>query len=125
MTKFNPNFWEVSLSHEDWRQFTTADRLGHEEPEDLTERHERGERAKALVPRLREVMDEVLTERQRDVVELYFFSKLNQREIAERLDLSQQTVSEHLYGKMRNGQAVGGAMRKLRAECARRGLRWE
>jgi len=125
MTKFNPDFWEVSLSHEDWRQFTTADRLGHEAPEDLAVRHERGERAKSLVSQLQEVMDEVLTDRQRDVVGLYFFGKLNQRQIAEHLGLSQQTVSEHLYGKRRNGRAIGGAMRKLRAECARRGLRWE
>lgn len=125
MTKFNPDFWEVSLSQESWRQFTTADRLGHEDPEDLADRHERGERAKALVSRLRDVMDEVLTERQRAVVHLYFFGGLNQREIAERLGVSQQTVSEHLYGKMRNGRTAGGAMRKLRSECARRGLRWE
>ena len=125
MAKLNPDFWEIRLSHEDWRQFTTADRLGHEDPDDLAERHERGARAKALVPELRGVMDKLLTERQRAVVQLYFFGKLNQREIAQRLGISQQTVSEHLYGKMRNGRAIGGAMRKLRAECARRGLRWE
>ena len=67
-------------------------------------------------------MNEVLTDRQREVVELYYFAQLNQRQIAEHLDITQQTVSEHLYGKVRDGRAVVGAIRKLRKACAERGL---
>ena len=67
---------------------------------------------------------EVLTERQREVVTLYFFGELNQRQIAVQLGVSQQAVSEHLYGKMRNGRAVSGALRKLRKACAKRGVQW-
>jgi len=57
-------------------------------------------------------------------VELYFLRELNQSQVAERLGISQQSVSEHLYGKLRNGRVVGGAIRKLRRACAKRGIRW-
>ncbi len=123
MSKFNPDFWEVTLSQESWRQFSTEDSLHHEEPADREERHEREEQAKAIMPAIRAVMDDILTDRQHEVVSLYFLERLNQRQIAERLGIAQQSVSERLYGKMRNGRAVGGALRKLRKACAKRGVR--
>ena len=69
--------------------------------------------------------DEVLTERQREVVLLHFVHELNQRQIACRLGMSQQSVSEHLYGRAQGDRRVGGALRKLRKACAKRGIRWE
>ena len=125
MAKFNPDFWEVTLSQEQWRQFSTEDHLYYEEPDEMEKRHEREERAKALTPTIRTIIDEVLTPRQQEVVLLYFLEELNQREIAERLGISQQSVSEHLYGKIRKGHAVGGAVRKLRKVCVKRGVQWE
>ena len=104
--------------------FSAEDHLFYEEPGEAEKRHKREEWAKTLWPTICVIMDEVLTARQREVVYLYFFEGLNQRQIAEKLSISQQSVSEHLYGKIRNGRAVGGAMRKLRKECAKRGIRW-
>jgi len=124
MSKFNPDFWEVTLSQDGWRRFSTADHPHYEDPEDAAARRAREDRARALMPEVRAILDSALTPRQREVVTLYFFEKLNQREIAERLDISQQSVSEHLYGKARDGRTVGGALRKLRKVCARRGVRW-
>ena len=124
MAKFNPDFWEVTVSQESWRQFSAEDGLHHQEPADIRERHQRRERAKALWPELRSVIDELLTPRQREVIGLYFFEGLNQREIAAHLGIAQQSVSEHLYGKVRNGRAVGGAIRKLRKACAKQDVRW-
>ena len=123
MAKFNPDFWEVTLAAESWQRFSQENRLGHVPPEDLAERHERLDRARGLWASVRRLMDEVLTDRQREIILLYFFEDLNQRQIGERLGISQQAVSEHLYGKMRNGRAVGGALRKLRKACARHGLK--
>ena len=125
MSKLNPDFWEVTLSHEGCSRFSTKDRLGYEDPEDLAARHERAESAKALLPELQAIIDEVLTERQRQVVNLHFFEQLNQRQIAETLGIAQQSVRERLYGKVRRGRVVGGALRKLRKACAARGVRWE
>jgi RNA polymerase sigma factor (sigma-70 family) len=122
MAKFNPDFWEVTLAAESWQRFSETDRLWHERPEDVAERHDRLDRARELWPRVRRLMEDVLTDRQREVVLLYFVEERNQRQIAERLGITQQSVSEHLYGKMRNGRAVGGALRKLRKACARQGL---
>lgn len=124
MSKFNPDFWEVTLSQDGWRRFSSVDHPYYEDPEDAAARRAREDRARALMPEVRAILDSVLTPRQREVVTLYFLEKLNQREIAERLGISQQSVSEHLYGKARDGRAVGGALRKLRKVCARRGVRW-
>ena len=124
MSKFNPDFWEVTISEEGWRKFSVKDGLFYEEPGEAWEREDRAERIEALWPDLLEVMDDVLTPRQRQVIHLHFLEGLNQREIGEKLGISQQSVSQHLYGKLRNGRAVGGALRKLRKACARRGVQW-
>jgi predicted DNA-binding protein YlxM (UPF0122 family) len=125
MSKFNPDFWEVLISEESWRKFTNEDRLLYEDPDEIEQRYERAERAEALWPDVRVIIDKILTLRQREVISLYFLEGLNQREIAEKLGISQQSVSEHLYGKVRNGHAVGGALRKLRKACAKQGIRWD
>jgi RNA polymerase sigma factor (sigma-70 family) len=125
MTKFNPDFWEVTISEESWRQFSTEEHLYYEAPEDAEERRARAARAEAMWPEIRALMEHVLTPRQTEVTTLYFMAQLNQRQIGERLGISQQAVCEHLYGKLRNGHAVGGALRKLRKACAERGLCWE
>jgi RNA polymerase sigma factor (sigma-70 family) len=125
MSKFNPDFWEVTISQESWQRFSTEVHQYNEEPGEVEKRHEQTERAKALWPRVRAVMGNVLTARQREVLYLYFFEGLNQREIGQKLGISQQSVSEHLYGKTRNGRAVGGALPKLRKACAKRGVRWD
>ena len=107
------------------QRFSTEDHLYFEEPGEAEARHARAERARALFATMREIIEEDLTPRQREVVYLYFFDGLNQREISEKLGVSQQSVGERLYGKVRDGRAVGGAIRKLRKACARRGIRWE
>ena len=124
MSKFNPDFWEVTLSEEAWNRFSDRDHLYHEGQTEREIRRRRGERARALREDLQRLIAEVLSERQREVVELYVFHGLNQRQIAGRLSVAQQVVSQHLYGKLRDGKTVGGAVRKLRKECARRGIEW-
>ena len=124
MTRFNPDFWEVRVSQESLQRFSTEDHPYYEDPREAEARQEREEQARAILPQIRALMAEVLTPRQCEVVSLYFLEGLNQREIAERLGISQQSVCEHLYGKVRNGRAVGGAMQKLRKACARQNVRW-
>jgi RNA polymerase sigma factor (sigma-70 family) len=125
VSKFNPDFWEVTISEESWEQFSSEDHLYYEEPGEAERRRARSQRAEALWPEVRAIIQEVLTPRQREVVALYFLGGTNQRQIAGKLGISQQSVSEHLYGRMRNGHAVGGALRKLRKACAKHGVRWE
>lgn len=125
MAKFNPDFWEIYLETQSWDRVAREDGLWFESEQDAAARARYGQRAKRLWPRVRQLVDEVLTERQREVVILHFLEEFNQRQIAARRGLSQQSVSEHLYGKARGDRRLGGALRKLRKAGARRGIDWE
>lgn len=66
------------------------------------------------VAQLRTIIESGLTARQREVVQLYFFEGRTEAEIARQLGIAQQVVSRHLFGALRAGRRVGGAMAKLR-----------
>ena len=68
------------------------------------------------------MIDARLTERQREIVDLYFFKGLTQQEIAKELKIPQQVVSKHLFGVIRCGKRVGGGMQKLRKACEKMGI---
>lgn len=63
---------------------------------------------------LRAALAGVLTDKQREVVEMHFFEGLSQGEIARKLGVSQQVVQKRLHGDWREGRLVGGALPKLR-----------
>ena len=65
--------------------------------------------------RVRQAVRDALSDKQREVVEAYFFEGLSQGEIARRLGIRQQVVHKRLYGVERNGKRVGGALSRLRA----------
>ena len=63
--------------------------------------------------RVREAVASCLSDKQREVVEAYFFEGLSQSEIARRLGVRQQVVHKRIYGARRNGRVVGGALKRL------------
>jgi len=63
---------------------------------------------------LRDAVRDTLSEKQREVVEAYFFEGLSQGEIARQLGIRQQVVNKRLYGVQRKGKRVGGALNRLR-----------
>lgn len=67
---------------------------------------------------VREAIAKVLTDKQREVVEAYFFEGLSQGEIARRLGITQQVVQKRIHGTVRGGRMVGGALRKLEEALA-------
>jgi RNA polymerase sigma factor (sigma-70 family) len=71
---------------------------------------------------LGELVTTALTARQRRLVELYFFERKTQAEIAVELGVSQQAVSRQLFGVLRRGRRVGGAIQRLRRLCADLGI---
>ena len=81
--------------------------------------HRRRQQARAARDRVARLVSEHLTERQREIVELIFFRGLDQPTVAQLLGISQQSVSEHLYGKRRGEERIGGIIPKLRKLCAR------
>ncbi len=78
--------------------------------DDDPQRHER--RCTAL----RAAVSTVLTDKQREAVELFFFVGLSQGQIAARLNVSQQVVNKRIFGVVRGGRRIGGAIARLRAE---------
>ena len=76
---------------------------------------------------LRDLVATKLTDRQRQIVELFYTDGLTQAEIATRLGITQQVVSKQLFGVLRDGRRVGGAIRRLRQLCDEHGIdpeRW-
>jgi len=67
---------------------------------------------------VRRAVEQSLTGKQREAVELFFFEGLSQSEIARRCGVSQQVIQRRLYGAPRGGAVVGGAIAKLRIALA-------
>lgn len=63
---------------------------------------------------VREAVAHALTDKQREVVQAYFFEGLSQGEIARRLNITQQVVHKRIFGAQRDGKLVGGALSRLR-----------
>ncbi|MEO7327381.1 MAG: sigma factor-like helix-turn-helix DNA-binding protein [Minicystis sp.] len=68
----------------------------------------------ALDGAVRDAVSRALTDKQRQVVEAYFFEGLSQGEIARRLGVTQQVVQKRIFGAPRGGKLVGGAIHRLR-----------
>lgn len=84
---------------------------------------DRFDTTRALFPRDRErgaLRDAVraavagsLTPRQREIVEAHYFEGLSQCAIARRMGVAQQVVQKALFGDVRRGRRVGGALARL------------
>jgi RNA polymerase sigma factor (sigma-70 family) len=75
-------------------------------------------RRQALALALRRAIEQDLTEKQREVVDAYFFQGESQGEIAKRLGITQQVVQKRLFGAPRGSKLVGGAIARLRQALA-------
>jgi RNA polymerase sigma factor (sigma-70 family) len=124
MSKFNPDFWEVVVERAQLEAITNEDALWHEYNRSRPEREAREMRTREAFRQVNELVRTELTSRQRQVVRLYYFANLSEEEIADRLGIAQQVVSQHLYGIMRNGRRVGGAIPRLRKLCEKCGIEW-
>ena len=110
----NPDFWEVPVEQEILHQFPREAGPYYETAEERQAQEQKHKRTADLIGPLCELIAETLTEKQRQIVRLYFFEGKTEYEIAEQLDISAPSVSQHLFGKKRSGKIVGGAIPKLR-----------
>lgn len=74
-----------------------------------------------LIEALHSAIHDALTDKQRTAIELFFFEGLSEGAIARRLGVSQQVVHKRLFGDVRGGRVVGGALQKLRKALTRAG----
>ncbi len=117
---FNPDFWEVRLDPEDLERFSNEASIWFNQTEE-----ERPARPAPLETLLNPVMDIIhngLTDKQRQVLLLYYMHQKTQEEVAEIMGISRRVVSQHLFGICRDGKRVGGAITKIRKLCTRQGL---
>lgn len=113
---------EVQLNQRQWANMPESAGLWAGVPtEDVAEARLRVNEETRLI--LHVVVISILTARQREVLELYFFGGCTQVEIASALGISQPTVSQHLFGKQRGARQVGGAFEKLRKAIHKAALR--
>ena len=114
MSQYNSDFWEISADTE-YLENLPADRgLWFETEEDRSRRNAFSEFFADVKPVVLNLVDAKLTKRQMEVVKLHYLYGKTQEDIATILDLSQSTVSRHLFGTVRGGKKVGGAIPKLR-----------
>ena len=116
--KFNPDFWEVQVDQNILDQFSHDQNPHYETEEDVQARFRQRQWTSRLMPLVLSLIGEVLTPRQREIVHLYFFKKMTEHEISQQLGISVPSVSQHLFGKSRDGKMVGGAIPKLRSKLA-------
>ncbi len=114
MARYNADFWEVTTGSEYIESVAAENAMWFETEEDRERRYALQDFFQGVMPAVQEIIDSKLTRRQREILRLYFFCGMTQEDIADRLDLTQSTVSRHLFGTVRNGKRVGGAIPKLR-----------
>jgi len=114
MARFNPIFWEIPTDIVALDRTPAARALWFETEIDRERRHALKDFFSLVAPAVEELIDTKLTKRQREVVRLYYYYGKTQEDIAVILDLTQSTVSRHLFGTTRGGKKVGGAIPKLR-----------
>ncbi len=114
MAQFNADFWEIPTKTEFLENLPSERALWYETDEDRERRWALQEFFQAVLPAVEELVRANLTKRQQQILRMYYFESMTQEDIAAALDLTQSTVSRHLFGTTRNGKKVGGAIPKLR-----------
>ncbi len=114
MADYNADFWEIPTGSEYLENLPSNRALWYETQEDRSRRYAFQEFFEEVSPVVRGLMGANLTRRQQEVVQLYYLDGKTQEDIATILELTQSTVSRHLFGTMRRGKKVGGAIPKLR-----------
>ena len=126
MPGYDPHFWELPFDPGDLDALPAdlldapADDEGEVDPARAAARRE-------AIESIAELVRTGLTDKQRAIVERYFYDGRTQQEIAAELGVSQQVVSRQLFGVIRDGKRIGGAISRLRKACESRGLvpeRW-
>ncbi len=114
MSQFNSDFWEVQAGPQYLESLPASRGLWFETEEDRGRRYAFQDFFHEVKPVVRSMIDGGLTKRQSEVVKLYYLHNKTQEDIAAILNLSQSTVSRHLFGTVRRGKKVGGAIPKLK-----------
>lgn len=120
MSKYDPRFWEINVDPQVLESILIEPDFLEEllsASEDTRPAQKKTRLKEEALGQIRDLIQTKLTPKQRQIVEMYFYDNKTQQEIAKELGINQQVVSKHLFGTIRNGRKVGGAVRKLRKLC--------
>jgi len=117
---YNPDFWEVTLDPDDLARFPNEAGIWFAHAEE--EHPPRPDPLEALFEEVMDLIHSALTDKQRQVLLLYYMHQKTQAEVAQIMGISRRVVSQHLFGICRHGKHIGGAVKKLRRLCDRQGL---
>ena len=119
---YNPDFWEVRLDPGDLNKYANEAGIWFETSEDSQDRLRREKRNRQLMRPIMDLIGQTLTEKQRQVLILYYLHQKTQEEVAQIMGISRRVVSQHLFGICRGGKHVGGALKKIRKICHQQGI---
>jgi DNA-directed RNA polymerase specialized sigma24 family protein len=117
MPGYDPHFWELPFDPGDLDALPEVILDAPASPLDPEAERAR----KAALAGIAEIVRSGLTAKQRTIVELYFYDGRTQVEIAADLGISQQVVSRQLFGVIRDGRRIGGAVARMRKLCEENG----
>ena len=122
MPNFVPRFYEILLDNDKLDKLPYECLFSYQSQEDSKKqlRQERGR--KEILTLVLDIIESELTQIQRDCIKLYFLQEKTQAEVAEILGISRRVVSQHIYGICRDGKRIGGAIKKIRKVCKKRGI---
>jgi DNA-directed RNA polymerase specialized sigma24 family protein len=118
MPGYDPRFWELPFDPGDLDALPAG---LVDAPDDDLAPVDAAARREALQASA-ELVRTGLTAKQREIVQLYFYEGRSQVDIADRLGISQQVVSRQLFGVVRDGRRIGGAIARLRKACVALGI---
>ena len=122
MSRFDPRFWEIVFAPDKLDKFSEENAIWHETEEEREARYEKEERRRKITPLVMEIIENDLTEMQRNCIKLHFLCQRTREEVACTLGISRRVVTQHIYGIRRNGKRVGGGVKKIRKICQKRGI---
>jgi len=113
MKVYRPYSREILLDHEQWQLVSERSGLQYEYNHNRKDCRKYDACWSILFQYIEKIIINKLTHRQQQVVFLYFYKLRTQVSIAKALGITQPTVNQHIYGKIRNGKYVGGARLKI------------
>lgn len=122
MSNFDPRFWEVVFAPEQLDRFSHEDAIWRETEEERQSRYEKEDKKSKIFPLIVEIIENDLSEMQRNCIKQHFLCRKTREEVAYALGISRRVVTQHIYGIRRNGKRVGGGIKKIRKICQQRGI---
>jgi RNA polymerase sigma factor (sigma-70 family) len=122
MSKFDPRFWEILFPPGEMDNFSQEEAIWRETEAERESRYNKEDEKREIGPLIMEIIENDLTEMQRNCIKMYFLCGRTQQEVARELGISRRVVTQHIYGIHRRGKRVGGGIKKIRKICEERGI---